>query len=134
METVGISIDHTYILFNDDYAKRIIDRLLIELDTGGLIDALKAVDHGPLNRRVKNVESFLSDYRQHSSAHDHFQGIPLIYQIIAERLIESRFMKRSEQSPLVAMYAIDTLNHIARMNLYFPDDNLYQVLVKIYVP
>lgn len=134
-QTLDIMIDDVYQIFQDDVFSKIIDQLLIELDSGGLIDTLKTIQDTEELKKVNNMELFLKYYKDHQPRVDipNLDSLPLVYQIIAE-LIINRDWRTELVSPLEAMYRVDTLIELNRKSFYFPDDTFYQTLIKIYIP
>lgn len=134
-QTLGLTIGDIYQLYHDDTFTLVIDRLLIELDTGGLFERLKAVQDEEVLYVVQQAERFIHDYKELGVRDDipHVSTLSPLYQMLAEQVIDDDW-RTTTRSPLEAMYRIDTLIEINRKPLFFPDESFFQSLMKVYIP
>lgn len=134
-QTLGLTIGDIYQLYHDDTFTLVIDRLLIELDTGGLFERLKAVQDEEVLYAVQQAERFIHDYKELGVRDDipHVSTLSPLYQMLAEQVIDDDW-RTTTRSPLEAMYRIDTLIEINRKPLFFPDESFFQSLMKVYIP
>lgn len=134
-QTLGLTIGDIYQLYHDDTFTLVIDRLLIELDTGGLFERLKAVQDEEVLYAVQQAERFIHDYKELGVRDDipHVSTLSPLYQMLAEQVIDDDW-RITTRSPLEAMYRIDTLIEINRKPLFFPDESFFQSLMKVYIP
>lgn len=134
-QTLGLTIGDIYQLYHDDTFTLVINRLLIELDTGGLFERLKAVQDEEVLYAVQQAERFIHDYKELGVRDDipHVSTLSPLYQMLAEQVIDDDW-RTTTRSPLEAMYRIDTLIEINRKPLFFPDESFFQSLMKVYIP
>lgn len=135
-KTVKLNLDPLAQILSDSSIERIMNQLLLELDQEGLLTKLRSLQQPKLNAQADAIESFVVNYKDHYAPlmKKIKVELPFLYKLIAATMHEVDLIEHFKRTPFIAMYVIDTIQLLNTANLELPDENLYQLLIKIIIP